>query len=133
MEPREQQVRTWTMLVHLAALAVFLFPVGLVLGPLIIWLIKRTELPEVDQHGKEAVNFQLTVFIVNFILGIILMSTVGFGLFWRSPLFLFSGGFGLGMVIAILNLLAIILAVVAGIKANNGEPYRYPFSIKFIR
>ena len=103
MEPREQQVRTWTMLVHLAALAVFLFPVGLVLGPLIIWLIKRNELPEVDQHGKEAVNFQLTVFIVNFILGIILMSTVGFGLFWRSPLFLFSGGMFVAFMMRVFN------------------------------
>lgn len=41
MEPREQQVRTWTMLVHLAALATFIIPFGLVLGPLIMWLIKK--------------------------------------------------------------------------------------------
>lgn len=133
MEPREQQVRTWTMLVHLAALAVFIFPFGLVLGPLVIWLIKKNELPEVDRHGKEALNFQITVSILNVILMIILFSTLGFGFFWRSPLFLFSGGFGIGMILWVLNLVAIILAVVAGIKANNGEFYRYPFSIKFIR
>lgn len=133
MEPREQQVRTWSMLVHLAALAVFIFPLGLVLGPLILWLIKKNELPEIDRHGKEAVNFQLTVVIINVILGFILLSTIGFGFFWRSPVFMFSGGFGLGTIIWLLNLLAVILAVVAGIRANNGEFYRYPFSIKFIK
>lgn len=133
MEPREQQVRTWAMLVHLAALATFIIPFGLVLGPLILWLIKKNELPEVDRHGKEAVNFQLTVAIVTVILTIIMISTMGFGFFWGNPLFLFSGGFGIGMILAIINIGAVIFGVVAGIKANNGEFYRYPFSIKFIR
>jgi uncharacterized protein len=133
MEPREQQVRTWTMLVHLAALATFIIPFGLVLGPLIMWLIKKNELPEVDQHGKEALNFQLTIAIITIILTIIMVSSLGFGFFWRNPLYMITGGFGLGLILALVNILAVILAVIAGIKANNGEFYRYPFSIKFIR
>jgi uncharacterized Tic20 family protein len=133
MESRESQVRTWSMLVHLGALACLLFPAGLVLGPLILWQIKKNELPEIDKHGKEAVNFQLTVFILNIVIGIILIGTFGFGFFWRSPFFFMGGGFGLGMLLWLVNLAAIILAVIAGIRANNGEFYRYPFSIKFIR
>jgi uncharacterized protein len=133
MEAREQQVRTWSMLVHLAALAVFIFPPGLVLGPLIVWQIKKNELPEIDRHGKEAVNFQLTILILNIILGIILIGTLGAAFFWRSPFYLFSAGFGLGTILWIINIIAIVLAVVAGLRANNGEFYRYPIAIRFIK
>lgn len=133
MEPREQNVRTWSMLTHLAALAVFIFPPGLVLGPLLVWQIKKNELPEIDPHGKDAVNFQLTVIILNILFVIIFFGTIGAAFFWRSPLAMFVPGFGLGMIIWAINLAAIILAVVAGLRANNGEKFRYPFAIRFIK
>lgn len=133
MEPREQNVRTWSMLVHLAALAVFIFPPGLVLGPLIVWQIKKNELPEIDAHGKRAVNFQLTVVIVNIILVMVFFGALGAAFIWRSPLYLFGPGLGMAFLLWIFNLVAIILAVVAGLKANNGELFRYPFAIPFIR
>jgi|SRR5688572_33492699 uncharacterized Tic20 family protein len=137
MATREQDVRTWSMLCHLAALAGFLFPLGSVIGPLIIWQIKKNELPEIDPHGKEAVNFQLTILIVNIIAGIAIAAVLGigfgFGQFWRSPFYAVGGGFGLGIILVIINLLSWILAIVAGIKANNGEFYRYPISFRFIK
>src|SRR5262245_8728386 len=133
MEPREQNVRTWSMLVHLAALSVFIFTPGLVLGPLLVWQIKKNELPEVDKHGKEAVNFQLTVVIVNIILMFVLFGTIGSSFFWRSPVFMLGPGLGVGFIIWCINLLSIILAVVAGLRANNGEFYRYPIAIRFIK
>jgi uncharacterized Tic20 family protein len=133
MEPREQNVRTWSMLVHLAALSVFIFTPGLVLGPLLVWQIKKNELPEIDRHGKEAVNFQLTVVIINIILIPILMGTLGFSIFWRTPIYFFGPGFGLLFIVWCFDLVAIILAVVAGLRANNGGFYRYPFAIRFIK
>lgn len=137
MESREQNVRTWSMLCHLAALAGFLFSLGSVLGPLIIWQIKKNELPEINPHGKASLNFQLTVFLVNLVLTIIMLSMWGFGfglgVFWRSPFFMFGGGFGLGMLIGLLNLAAWILALIAGLKANNGETFKYPLAITFVK
>lgn len=137
MTPRDHNVRTWSMLCHLSALAGLLFGLGNVLGPLIVWQIKKNELPEIEIHGKESLNFQLTVFILSFAIGIILVAAagaaVGFAHFIRSPFAIFSGGFGLGIIVVIINILAYVLAVVAGIKANNGETYKYPFSIKFIK
>lgn len=137
MDTREQNVRTWSMLCHIAALAGFLFPIGTVIGPLLVWQIKKNELPEIDPHGKEAVNFQLTILIVNIIAGILIAGILGvgfgFGRLWRSPFYMFGSGFGLGIILVIINLLSWILAIVAGIKANNGESYRYPFAIRFIR
>ena len=133
MEPREQNLRTWSMLVHLSALSVFIFPLGLVLGPLLVWQIKKNELPEIDKHGKEAVNFQLTVVIINIIFMMLIFGTLGFSFFWRSPLYMLGPALGWGFLIWIVNLAAIILAVVAGLRANNGQFYRYPFAIRFIK
>lgn len=136
MTPREQNVRTWSMLCHLSALLGLFWWPGIVIGPLLVWQIKKNELPEIDPHGKEALNFQLTFvilyFIAKIVLGIIAGIAFGIGLFWGSPFAVLSGG-GLLSLLAIINLVAIILAVVAGIKANNGEPYKYPFSIKFVK
>jgi uncharacterized protein len=137
MNPRDQNIRTWSMLCHLSALAgLFWFP-GIVLAPLIVWQIKKNELPEIDPHGKEALNFQLTILIIYFIGRIIFISFLGaafgIGLFWGSPLAFAGGGFGILSILGIIVLVAMILAVIAGIKANNGEPYKYPFSIKFVK
>ncbi len=137
MTPRDQNVRTWSMLCHLSALAGLLWWPGAVLAPLIVWQIKKNELPEIDPHGKEAVNFQLTILIIYLIaaviLGIIVGAVFGIGLVWGSPFAFIGGGLGLLSILGIISLVAIILAVIAGIKANNGEPYKYPFSIKFVK
>ena len=137
MEPREKDVRTWSMFCHLSALAGLFFGFGNILGPLIVWQIKKNELPETNPHGKEALNFQITITIINFIaFGVFFGfwgATWGFRHFWSSPLSMLGGTFGIGAIIAIINLAAWILAVVAGVKANNGEFYKYPFAIRFIK
>ncbi|MET3882642.1 putative Tic20 family protein [Chitinophagaceae bacterium OAS944] len=137
MTPRDQNVRTWSMLCHLSALLGLLWWPGIVIGPLIVWQIKKNELPEIDPHGKEALNFQLTFvvlyFIAQIVLGIIAGITFGIGLLWGSPFTFLGSGLGLLSLLGIITLVALVLAVVAGIKANNGEPYKYPFSIKFVK
>jgi len=137
MNTREQNVRTWSMLCHISALAGLFFGLGNVIGPLIVWQIKKNELPEIEPHGKEALNFQLTILIINIVASIVFISFLGaafgIGRMWRSPFALWGGGFGIGSIIIIINLVAFILAVIAGLKANNGESYKYPFAIRFIK
>ena len=118
----ESQARTWNMLCHLSALAGYIIPFGNVLGPLIIWQIKKNEFPSVEEHGKAALNFQITV-LIGVLIGItaaVLLSAVCIG-------FLF-----IPVVVAI-GLCGLIFAVIAGIKANNGEPYRYPWSLNLVK
>jgi uncharacterized Tic20 family protein len=117
----DSQARTWNMLCHLSALAGYMIPFGNVLGPLVVWQIKKNEFPSVEEHGKAALNFQLTVLIAVFASGAaaILLSFVCIG-FLLIP-----------VVIAV-ALCGLVFSIIAGIKANNGEPYRYPWSLTLI-
>jgi len=118
----ESQARTWNMLCHLSALAGLVVPFGNVLGPLLVWQIKKNEFPSVDVHGKASLNFQITVLIallVSFILGTIL-SFICIGVLF----FIIAGG---------IALCSLILAIIAGIKANNGEDFKYPYSLELVK
>jgi len=106
--------RTWGMIVHLSALS------GYVLGglagfvaPLAIWLVKKEESKFLDDQGREALNFQLTILV---------------GILISIPLCFIIIGFVtlLGLVIA-----DIAYTILAGMKANEGVWYRYPWTIKF--
>jgi uncharacterized Tic20 family protein len=119
----EAQARTWNMLCHLSALAGFIgVPLGNILGPLLVWQIKKNEFPSVDIHGKAALNFQITVLIgilASFVVGLIL-SFICIGVVF----------FFVAMAIGLAGL---IFAIIAGIKANNGEDYKYPWSLTFVK
>jgi uncharacterized Tic20 family protein len=132
MESRDQQIRTWSMLCHLSALASLLFSFGSILGPLIVWQIKKNDLPEIDPHGKESLNFQLTILLINIVCSFFLIGTIGFRAIFGNPFVLFTGGIGLVLVLACIRVVSWILVIVASIRAGNGELFNYP-SIKFIR
>lgn len=71
--------RTWSSLCHASALlGVFLHFPGHLIPPLILWLLKREESPEIDAHGKEAVNFQISMLIYNVIAGVLCIILIGF-------------------------------------------------------
>jgi uncharacterized protein len=106
--------RQWAMFAHLSALIGFIIPFGNLLGPLIIWLMKKETMPFVDQQGKEALNFQITVTIAMMISAILIIVVIGFVLMF------------------IIGLAALILTIMAGIKANEGVAYRYPFTLRLI-
>jgi uncharacterized Tic20 family protein len=111
-QPSEQiskDARTWAMLCHL--LAIF---TGFI-APLVIWLIKKDEDSFIDSHGKEALNFQITVAIASIVSWLLCFACVGFVLL---------------PAVLIVN---IIFCILATIKANNGQAYRYPVSIRFIK
>lgn len=110
----QSQERTWGMLCHLLALAGFVVPFGNIIGPLVIWLVKREEMPVVDDQGKESLNFQITMTIAYLIC---------------IPLAFVMVGFFLAAAIGIFNLVMVIIATV---RANAGEWYRYPFALRLI-
>jgi len=101
--------RTMGMLAHLLAIIL-----GFV-GPLIIWLIKKDESPFVDDQGKEALNFQLTILIAITVSALTMFICIGFVLL---------------PAVAIFDL---VFCIIASIKAGNGEAYRYPMNIRFIK
>jgi len=110
--------RMWAMFCHLAGLALLLpVVIGSVIGPLIIWLIKKEQYPFVDEQGKEAVNFQITMLIYGVVAGLLIFACVG------------------AVLLPAVIIVDIVLIIIAAIKANEGTHYRYPwpFIIRFIK
>jgi len=123
LPPDEAQARTWNMFCHLSALAGFVgVPFGNILGPLLVWQIKKNEIPSVDAHGKAALNFQITV-----TLAVIVTCAIAFLLAF------FCIGYLLFPLVILIGLCGLIFPIIAGIKANNGEDYQYPYSIEFVK
>ena len=111
-----KDARTWGMLCHIAALAGYILPAfGWIIGPLVVWLIKKEEFPFVDEQGKEAMNFQISMFIYAIVAGLLCFACIGFVLL---------------PAVAVIDL---IFLIIAAIKANDGEHYRYPLTIRFIK
>jgi hypothetical protein len=109
-------VRTWTVLCHASALVGFFVPwAGHILGPLIVWLAKRGDSPEIDEHGKESLNFQISMLIYNLIAGVLCLVLIGF------------------VILGILHILNLVLVIVASIQASEGKLYRYPITIRLIK
>lgn len=118
-EPNKD-ARMWAMFAHLAGFA-FLLPVipviGGVVGSLVIWLIKKDQYPFVDEQGKEALNFQITMLIYAIVAGLLILACVGF------------------VLLPVVIIADIVLIIIATIKANDGIHYRYPYPliIRFIK
>lgn len=91
------------------------------IGPLVLWLVKKDQSAFLDHHGREALNFQLTMLLVMLCLG-----SVTFVL-----LFVFVGVL-LIPVIILVQVLAIVAEILAAIAAQKGEWHRYPFCIRLI-
>jgi uncharacterized protein len=111
-----RDVRTWNVLCHATALAGFFVPwAGHILGPLIVWLAKRNDSPEIDEYGKESLNFQISMLIYNAIAGVLCLVLIGF------------------VILFILHILNLVLVIVASIQASEGKFYRYPMTIRLIK
>jgi hypothetical protein len=123
MPPTESQIRTWHMWCHLSALAILIgVPFGNVLGPLIVWQMKKNEIPSLDAHGKAAVNFQLTITLVA--MALVIAGTILMIIFIGILLF---------PVAILVGICGIIFAIIAALKANDGKDYNYPYSFQFIK
>lgn len=108
--------RIWAMFCHLSSLIMLIgIPLGHIWGPLIIWLMKRKEMPLVDDAGRQSLNFQISMTLYTMISFILCFVFVGFLLIF--PILLFN----------------IVLVIYASIKVSNGEEFKYPFTIRFIK
>lgn len=117
--------RNWAMGCHLASLIIFLgIPFGNLIGPFIIWLLKREEYPMVEEQGKESMNYQLSA-LIYFI--------VGCGLAIASAISIIMIPFAVAGLIALIlmSIPYVIFIIIAAVKASNGESYRYPLTIRF--
>ncbi len=114
--PTTPEDRKWGMVIHLAALIGLLLPLGLVLGPLLVWMLKRNDSPFLDEQGKKAVNFQLTILIAAFVLA--LLSAI------IKPLI---------AIAFVLGIAGLVFAILAGVNVSRGKAYRYPFSLNLIK
>ena len=111
----EKEERTWGMFCHLVVFLGFIIPFASIIGPLVIWIIKRDEMPFVDDQGKESLNFQITIMLAMIASGLLMFVLVGF------------------VLIAVVVIFQFIVVIIASIKANEGVYYRYPLSIRFIK
>lgn len=116
----DEEARTWAAIAHVSALVGLLGNgIGFLLGPLIVWAAKRDDHPFVDEQGKEAVNFQLTIMVAGAI-GIALVFTV-VGILIAIPLFL------------ALAVVAIVFPIIAAVQAHEGKTFRYPFAWRILK
>ena len=109
------QEKQWALICHLSGLSGYLIPFGNLIVPIIIWSIKKDEFPMVDTHGKEVINFQLSITIWMIISGILIFVIIGIPL------------------LVVLALLQIIFTIIGALKADNGQLYKYPMTIQFIK
>lgn len=115
MDLPNQSARNWAMFAHLSSFSGHFIPFGHIFGPLIVWCIKKDELPFVNDQGKEALNFQITMTLALIVAAISLLIVVGIVLL--PGVWLFD----------------VIVTIIAAVKANEGVPFRYPLTLRFIR
>ena len=134
---------TNAFLIHISAFTGYLFPLGSIIMPLILWQTLKDRSLFLDEHGKEAVNFN-----ISFGLYIFILSASFFSFFFGYFLNIFNGldinfgwysynsffGFlGIVSLVSIVSLIKIALIIIACMKSNKGEEYHYPFTIDFIK
>jgi uncharacterized Tic20 family protein len=110
-----KDAKTFGMLCHLIAFAGLVIPLGNIIGPLVIWLLKKDQFEFVDDQGKESLNFQISVIIYAIISTILII--VVLGIFLLIALVIF----------------AIVMMIIASIRTNEGIRYRYPMTIRFLK
>ena len=122
--PEERQ---WAMFAHLSVLIGGLVTsgwagsVGFFIGPLVIWLMKKDTMPFVNDQAKEALNFAITVSIACVVLVMLTILSLGIGALLTIPLMMAIG------------IAALVLVIIAAIKANEGVAYRYPFALRLVK
>jgi hypothetical protein len=109
------QERQWALICHLSGLSGYVVPFGNLIAPIVIWSMKKEEMPMVDEHGKEVINFQIsmTIWIAISIIFVFLL-------------------IGIPILIA-LALMHLIFVIIGAVKADSGELYNYPLTIRFLK
>ena len=111
--PKEE--RDWALFSHLSSFAGFLFPFGNLIAPLIMWQIKKEEMPFGSAQAKECLNFQISLTIYALISAALILIFIGI------------------LALLALFVIDIVFTLIAAIKASNGLPYQYPLTIRFLK
>jgi len=107
--------KNWGMFCHLASFVGVIIPFGNIIGPLVIWVMKKDEYPFVDDQGKESLNFQITMVIAYIVCFLLTFVVIGIFLFFIVAIF------------------ALVVTIIAIVKSSQGVVYRYPLTIRFIK
>lgn len=108
-------VNTWSMFIHLSQFCGYLIPLAGLIVPIVLWQLKKSESEIIDKHGRIVVNWIITELIYGIVFALLCLIIIG-----------------IPLLIA-LGILSIVFPIIGGIKANNGEIWPYPLSIKFFR
>ncbi|MEQ3722898.1 DUF4870 domain-containing protein [Alcanivorax sp.] len=111
----KQEERSLGLACHLLAFVGMALPFGNILGPLVMWLIKKDDSAFVDDQGKEAVNFNITISIAGFVAFLLTFVVIG------------------AFLLPVIGIFWLVMTIVAAVKANGGEYYRYPLTIRLIK
>lgn len=111
----EQQTKQWAMILHLSQLANFVVPFSGIVAPIIIWQVKKAELPGLEAHGKIVANWLISTLIYTVPIVLLCFVLIGFPLLFA------------------LSIMAIAYPIIGGIKANNGVAWKYPLSLPIFK
>ena len=126
-QPGATDEKTWAMLCHLLALAGLVIPLGNIIGPLVVWLVKKDQMPIVNDQGKESLNFQITVAIA-MVVGFVVVSILS-----AIPVIGWIFAIILWIPVAAIGIYALVMVILASVKANEGGTYRYPITLRLIK
>ena len=107
--------RMWAMIAHLSALSGVIVPFGHIIGPLVVWLVKKDEMAFVDDQAKEALNFNISMTIYMLVSILLVMVVIGF------------------VLIPILAIFGLVYTIIAAVKANEGTAFRYPLIFRLVK
>lgn len=110
----DRELRQWATILHLSLLAGLIVPVGGLIAPIIIYILKKDDVPGLQAHGHVVFNWMISALIYGVISVILMLVLIGFVMIW------------------LLALLALIFPIIGAIKANDGELWPYPLSIQFL-
>ncbi|MDJ0866295.1 MAG: DUF4870 domain-containing protein [Myxococcota bacterium] len=106
--------RNWAVFCHLGGFAGYVFPFGNVIAPLVLWLMRREESEYVEDHGREALNFQISITLYAAIAGVLILALIGIPLLIAVAIFQF------------------VWMIIASVRASEGERYRYPLTLRLL-
>ncbi|GAB5565015.1 MAG: DUF4870 domain-containing protein [Winogradskyella sp.] len=146
----DKHTKNLATFIHLSTFSRFFIPFGNFIGPIILWTVNKDKSEFVDKHGKQAINFQISVLLYAIVIGTISVPFFIFRLFDKmnvidfhgfnnfhinlgepSPLLYIGGGLGVLAVIGFIIELALI--VKASLSARDGQLYQYPLTINFLK
>lgn len=111
----DTDARMWAMLCHLSAFSMYLTGIGFIVGPLIVWLIKREAHPFIDDQGKESLNFEISILIYYVVSAVAVFCVIGIPM------------------LIVLHIFHLVFIIIAAVQANSGQLYRYPLTIRLIK